>query len=75
MKIPQIIRNVKMFNQKTVDLQNISGISHPRGIGFAPMKPASRFMGQAFHWAGRPTKTHTDSRAESNMSSKVKAQS
>jgi len=28
MKIPQIIRNVKMFNQKTVDLQNISGISH-----------------------------------------------
>jgi hypothetical protein len=29
MKIPQIIRNVKMFNQKTVDRQNISRISHP----------------------------------------------
>jgi hypothetical protein len=30
MKISQIIRNVKMFNQKTVDRQNISGIGHGR---------------------------------------------
>jgi hypothetical protein len=42
MKIPQIIRNVKIFNQKTVDLQNISGIGHPDEIEkkkhFIPVK-------------------------------------
>ena len=38
-------------------LKKLEKISHPRGIGFAPMKPASRFIGQAFHKAGRHTRT------------------
>jgi hypothetical protein len=52
MKIPQIIRNVKMFNQKTLDRQNISGISHPRGIGFALVKSASLLFCEELNGAG-----------------------
>jgi hypothetical protein len=50
MKIPQIIRNVKIFNQKTVDLQNISGIGHPDEI-----EKKKHFIGQAD--PHRPTRT------------------